>query len=953
MKEKDRPWEIAPPPTDDDAPPCYPDPVTVRGTIGDDLAAVKANGRDLIEDYGLTFTDRRGAEWKARCPFHFDTSPSLRMNAEGLWFCDPCGIGGTIVDFVMRSDRINDADACAKLLRIHGQRGGRVHTAPLRVNAAAVPPTTPVPAGTPEPDRDARCTRRWLYVDANGGLLGGVDRIEDNKSGTGGKRFLQWRWNASASDWEAKGLTAPRPLYGLVELHRRPDAPVLVVEGEKAADAAREIFPGHVCVASMGGSNAARSTDWTPLEGRNVTAWPDNDEPGAKYVGNVAAVLAGLGVPTPLRSVAVPSHWPKGWDLADELPEGVTGDDVARLLDDARTPHTDEDDWPDPEPLPDSPPFPSLLDDCGDGRAWIDVTMPPDLAHYLRGVAASKELAPETMLVSALSVVVLAIGPNVLARGLGSHLETLSTWDMAVLPPASRKSAGFAACQAPLSELETRLRDEGRARRAVWSARETARAQEEGALGKRLAAYFNGAHGEGRNRKGEPPPSSLDCERFKARLAEIALDRANDPDPGRIELQSSNATPEAVVERVATSRCFAMLSPEGATILEGLAEYRGGDDGAPVGHWCSLHTGDPVTSTRTSREPLIIPAMSAVLCCGITVQPDVLARARENRTLTERGFLARFTKYFPRAVLPCGDNPPLPDPEAERWWNDTIAATARDRPEQRTEVSCSPEAVRMLRGFEIEMRRRAADLDDLGDSPALSAWAGKAHGTALRKAVIFHVLQDFTYAQPVSASTLAMGIAMARMGLATEIALDRGGDRGKATRLHRVLAKIQKSGVAEITPRTLAKDHWCGFKSDETEAARAVLRSLAELRWLREEMRPTPGGGPSQNVFVVSPRARNREGQNPCYKRDRRSTSISGTARSSRLSRDSWGSAGNDEAAELDGEGLTDPAGMTDDSNDDTDQVSGFSGSVPTNPTDETDTAAVEDIPPKSPRRKL
>lgn len=555
--------------------------------------------------------------------------------------------------------------------------------------------------------------------------------------------------------------------------------------------------------------------------------------------------------------------------------------------------------WPEPEPLPAPSPFPSLLDNGEDGRAWIDVTMPPALAHYLRSGAASRELAPETMLVSALSSVVIAIGPNVLARGQGSHLETLSTWDMAVLPPASRKSAGFAACQAPLAELETRLRDQGRERRAAWSAREAARSQEEAALGRRMAAHFNGAHGERRSNKGEPPPSSFDCERFKSRLAEIALDRANDPDPGRIELQSSNATPEAVVERVAASRCFAMLSAEGATILEGLAEYRGGDDGAPVGHWCSLYSGDRVTSTRTSREPLIIPAMSAVLCCGITVQPDVLDRARKNRTLTGRGFLARFTKFFPPPVAPSGDHPPLPDPEAERWWSDTVAAIARARPEQRTEVGCTPEAVRMLRAFEIEMRGRAADPDDLADSPALSEWAGKAHGTALRKAVVFHVLQGFTYAEPVSVSTLAMGVAMARMGLATEIALDRGGDGGKATRLHRVLAKIKASGAAEIAPRTLAKDHWCGFKSDETEAARAALRALAELRWLREEWRDTPGGGPKQNVFLVSPHARNQKPGQSCDERDVRPAAERQPARLSHSSHDFHSSSQSNEAPEL------------------------------------------------------
>ena len=39
------------------------------------------------------------------------------------------------------------------------------------------------------------------------------------------------------------GFPNPRPLYNLASPCPAPRAPVLVVEGEKAADAAAEIFP--------------------------------------------------------------------------------------------------------------------------------------------------------------------------------------------------------------------------------------------------------------------------------------------------------------------------------------------------------------------------------------------------------------------------------------------------------------------------------------------------------------------------------------------------------------------------------------------------------------------------------------------------------------------------------------------------------------------------------------
>ena len=43
-----------------------------------------------------------------------------------------------------------------------------------------------------------------------------------------------------------------RPIYGLADLAARPDAPVLVVEGEKAADAAAELLPDYVAVTIHG-----------------------------------------------------------------------------------------------------------------------------------------------------------------------------------------------------------------------------------------------------------------------------------------------------------------------------------------------------------------------------------------------------------------------------------------------------------------------------------------------------------------------------------------------------------------------------------------------------------------------------------------------------------------------------------------------------------------------------
>ena len=120
------------------------------------------------------------------------------------------------------------------------------------------------------------------------------------------------------------GVTGPFPLFNVRELLERSDAPVLVVEGEKTADAAAKLFPDYVVTTSLGGSGQATSTDWAPIAGREVVIWPDADAPGTKYAAEVEAC-----VEAEVRTVELPLGLPRGSDLADPVPDGV---DVRAIL---------------------------------------------------------------------------------------------------------------------------------------------------------------------------------------------------------------------------------------------------------------------------------------------------------------------------------------------------------------------------------------------------------------------------------------------------------------------------------------------------------------------------------------------------------------------------------------------------------------------------------------------
>ncbi|RYG99640.1 MAG: hypothetical protein EON58_03210 [Alphaproteobacteria bacterium] len=126
-----------------------------------------------------------------------------------------------------------------------------------------------------------------------------------------------------------------KALYGLDRVAERPDAPVLVVEGEKAAEAAARLFPDHVVITWMSGAYNVRRTEMTALAGRDLVLWPDNDPPGRDAMRIFAACAYAAGA-TSARFVDVPREFGLKWDLADAVPADAPEHTVPGLLASAR-----------------------------------------------------------------------------------------------------------------------------------------------------------------------------------------------------------------------------------------------------------------------------------------------------------------------------------------------------------------------------------------------------------------------------------------------------------------------------------------------------------------------------------------------------------------------------------------------------------------------------------------
>ena len=90
-----------------------------RGTKIPDRVIERARRADILEvtrQLGLGEPVQRGREVAVTCPLHDDHHPSLRLDSSrGLWYCDPCGIGGDCIELWRLVRTASFADAVAAL----------------------------------------------------------------------------------------------------------------------------------------------------------------------------------------------------------------------------------------------------------------------------------------------------------------------------------------------------------------------------------------------------------------------------------------------------------------------------------------------------------------------------------------------------------------------------------------------------------------------------------------------------------------------------------------------------------------------------------------------------------------------------------------------------------------------------------------------------------------------
>ena len=276
---------------------------------------------------------RAGVEYVAKNPRRNDQAlGSFKINLNsGVWRDFASSEGGSdLISLYAYIEGITQGEAGKAL----AEDTGILEIKPTKVPKGSKLEATGQPGPMEATDRDRAWPERgdvvawWAVRDHSNRVLFYDVRFEKTKAdGSTTKDVIPLSWcrntKTGAERWAYKAFPEPRPLYGFVAVSAAPPgAPTVVVEGMKCAEALATVIGDKFPIVTwQGGSKAITKADWSPLAGRRVVIWPDNDPPGFAAGLEIMAILEGLG--SEVAAIQPHEEAPKTWDAADLIQDGA------------------------------------------------------------------------------------------------------------------------------------------------------------------------------------------------------------------------------------------------------------------------------------------------------------------------------------------------------------------------------------------------------------------------------------------------------------------------------------------------------------------------------------------------------------------------------------------------------------------------------------------------------
>jgi Ti-type conjugative transfer relaxase TraA len=171
----------------------------------------------------------------------------------------------------------------------------------------------------------------YEYKNIKNELCGYVVRIKDADNNKATLPIVYTENSNDTRSWRSKGFGDNRCLYNEHKLAEN-NKPILIVEGEKTADAAQSLYPEVNVVSWSGGASGYKKTDWSILKGKDVTIWPDNDKPGMIAATGIKKIIEQQGNKATIINPASIGNFPEKWDLADKLPNNINPHQITGAL---------------------------------------------------------------------------------------------------------------------------------------------------------------------------------------------------------------------------------------------------------------------------------------------------------------------------------------------------------------------------------------------------------------------------------------------------------------------------------------------------------------------------------------------------------------------------------------------------------------------------------------------
>lgn len=724
-------------------------------------------------------------------------SLSINLNT-GKWSDFATGeVGGDLIALYAAINGIEQGEAYKRLT--NGSAPASLATPSKTKPTAAPQPTLIIPApeaADPPSMRHAqhgKPSASWHYRNQAGDTLGYIARYDPPDSR---KQIVPWVF--SDVGWISKQFPEPRPLYGLDKL--QPNLPVLITEGEKAADAAQEIVGHRYAVMTWpGGAQALTRADFSPLEGRKVLLWPDADRPGVDAMNTLAGRL--VPICREVKTLDV-SGMPDKWDAADSgfdwLEFLAWAKPRARVVESIRPPEIEEpptpsdQQWHEPVDLFRALHIPDL------NRDWL----PPVIADYAFDQADIVGTDPALIALSAIVACAGAAHDGIKlqpARFNVGWQESARLWGAIVGDPSIKKSPAVSRAVSRLKKLDIDLADKESKLKARHAMDLKIHEKAEKEYADRVA-------------KGEDA---------------VFPDK---PEPPIIErLIVEDTTVEKLSEILATNpRGILCIADELSGWFGAMDAYKQGAGGKDRANWLEIYNGGPRRVDRIGRGSYLVPNWSACMLGGI--QPDTMRKVAAN--MPADGLLQRFMLVVGRSGRAGSDR--MPDLQAQECYRATVdhifSLQPHDEPHKLSDAA---------KAYHDEIVAFAYKMIDLGCLPAgLMSHLGKWEGLAPRLMLTFHIIEAASVGQYPAALVSGETAARVRgfmMDFLFRHALvfysDILGDNGYTDAVRWIGGYVLAKGKDSIENRELIQNYGWWKAAKEWERG-IVIQRLIDYSWL-------------------------------------------------------------------------------------------------------------------------